>query len=128
MGELRGSGTDVIMHSQSLLRMECGAIVRGEVKSVHAYETMFLLNPSLSEEEYEAMIAKFGELIQSNGGEVTKTDRRGRRRLAYEIEDCSEAWDAIHYFNAPSELVAELERVYRITDAVIRYLIIRQDD
>ena len=53
---------------------------------MHAYETMFLLNPSLSEEEYEAMVNRFAELIQSNGGEVTKTDRMGRRRLAYEIE------------------------------------------
>lgn len=95
---------------------------------MHAYETMFLLNPSLSEEEYEAMVNRFAELIQSNGGEVTKTDRMGRRRLAYEIEGIAEARYTVHYFNAPSNLVAELERVYRITDAVIRYLIVRKDD
>ena len=94
---------------------------------MNAYESMFIINPTLGDEETDALITKFEELISNNRGEVTKTDRMGRRRLAYEIADCTEGTYVLLYFNAPGTLVAELERVYKITDAVIRYLIIRKD-
>ncbi len=94
---------------------------------MHAYETMFILSPTFGDEEIDSMITKFEELIASGGGETTKTDRMGRRRLAYAIEDHTEGYYGILYFNATADTVAELERVYGITDGVIRYLIVRKD-
>jgi len=94
---------------------------------VHAYETMFILSPAFDDEEIDGLVSKFEELITSNGGEVTKTDRMGRRRLAYVIGDHTEGYYVVFYFNATADIVAELERVYRITDGVVRYLIIRKD-
>lgn len=94
---------------------------------MNAYESMYILSPTFGDEEIDGLISKFDELITSNGGEVTKTDRMGRRRLAYVIGDHTEGYYVILYFNATADIVAELERVYRITDGVVRYLIIRKD-
>ncbi|MEA4882797.1 MAG: 30S ribosomal protein S6 [Clostridia bacterium] len=95
---------------------------------MHAYESMFIISSQQSEEQADSLIAKFEELITSNGGELVKTDRMGRRRLAYQIGDDLEGYYTVLYFNATGATVAELERVFKITDGVIRYLIIRKDD
>ncbi len=88
---------------------------------------MFIISPQLDEENTEAVIAKFDKLITDQGGEVTKTDRMGRRRLAYEIDGNMEGYYTILYFNAEPTLVAELDRVFLITEGVIRHLIVRKD-
>ncbi|HNZ09665.1 MAG TPA: 30S ribosomal protein S6 [Bacillota bacterium] len=94
---------------------------------MRAYECMFIISPQLDEENTEAVIAKFDKLITDQGGEVTKTDRMGRRRLAYEIDGNMEGYYTILYFNAEPTLVAELDRVFLITEGVIRHLIVRKD-
>ena len=95
---------------------------------MRAYECMFIISPLFDEEKTEATIAKFDQLIVNNGGVVTKTDRMGRRRLAYEIDDHMEGYYTILYFDAEPTLAAELDRVFKITDGVIRHLIVRKDD
>lgn len=105
-----------------------GHLSEGRCKSVRAYECMFIISPAFDEEKTEATIAKFSQIVVDNGGEVTKTDRMGRRRLAYEIDDNMEGYYVILYFNAEPTLVAELDRVFKITDGVIRHLIVRKDD
>jgi len=94
---------------------------------VRAYECMFIISPQLDEEKTEAVITKFADLIAKNGGEVTKTDKMGRRRLAYEIDGNMEGFYTILYFNAEPTLAAELDRVFKITDGVIRHLIVRKE-
>lgn len=94
---------------------------------MRAYECMFIIAPQLDEEKTEAVITKFENLITSNSGEITKTDRMGRRRLAYEIDENMEGYYVILYFNAEPTLAAELDRVFKITDGVIRHLIVRKD-
>ena len=95
---------------------------------MRAYECMFIVSPLFDEEKTEATIAKFDQLIVTNGGVVTKTDRMGRRRLAYEIDNNMEGYYTILYFDAEPTLAAELDRVFKITDGVIRHLIVRKDD
>ena len=94
---------------------------------MRAYECMFIVSPLFDEEKTEATIAKFDQLIVSNGGVVTKTDRMGRRRLAYEIDGNMEGYYTILYFDAEPTLAAELDRVFKITDGVIRHLIVRKE-
>jgi small subunit ribosomal protein S6 len=94
---------------------------------VRSYENMFIISPQFDEEKVEATIAKFEQLIVNNGGEVTKTDRIGRKRLAYEIDGNMEGFYVILYFNADPTLVTELDRVFKITDGIVRHMVIRKD-
>lgn len=92
------------------------------------YETMYVLRPDLDEEQVNAAIEKFSEIITNNGGEVTKVEQWGKRRLAYEVQKLREGFYVLCYFTADTELPKELERNFKISDQVIRYLVIRQGE
>ena len=91
------------------------------------YETIFIINPELTEEATAAMIDKFKVLVEQNGtlGEV---DEWGKRRLAYEIDDMSEGYYVLINFESAPGFPAELDRVYRITDGIMRSIIVCKDD
>ncbi|MBQ3180770.1 MAG: 30S ribosomal protein S6 [Firmicutes bacterium] len=89
------------------------------------YETLYIVRPDMTEEEYTAVVEKFNALIQANGGEVVKTDLWGKRRLAYEIEKLREGYYALVTFKAGPELPQELERNFRISDSIMRYIVTR---
>lgn len=88
------------------------------------YEVMYIIRPNYEEEKYAQVIEKFNALIQANGGEVTKTEPWGKRRLAYEIQKLREGYYVLVEFKAPAELPAELERNFRNADEIMRYLVI----
>ena len=91
------------------------------------YETVFVVKPDFNEEAAKAMLDKFTGLIAENGGAVEKVDEWGKRRLAYPIEDYT---DGIYYvvtFTAPAELPAEMDRVFNITDGILRSIIVKLD-
>ena len=85
---------------------------------------MYIIRPNYEEEKYAQVIEKFNALIQANGGEVTKTEPWGKRRLAYEIQKLREGYYVLVEFKAPAELPAELERNFRNADEIMRYLVI----
>ena len=87
------------------------------------YEVMFIVKPIL-DDAFEAVVAKFEALINNNGGSVEKTDRWGKKRLAYEIQDISEGIYVLVTFNAIPACVRELDRVLRIDENVLRHMII----
>jgi small subunit ribosomal protein S6 len=89
------------------------------------YESVIIFSPQLDEEALENAINRVQEVIQNGEGEVTKADRWGKRRLAYEIKDFTEGFYLLVEMNAPSSTVQELDRVLRISDDVIRHMIIR---
>ncbi len=91
------------------------------------YEVMFIVKP-MEEEATEAVISKFENLIATNGGAINKLDRWGKRRLAYEIEDIADGYYCLTLFSAEPAVVAELDRVMKITDEILRHMIIRKDD
>jgi small subunit ribosomal protein S6 len=95
---------------------------------MRAYETMYVLSPDLNEEERKGLIERFKNLIVEKGGEITNFDEWGKRKLAYPIQKKTEGYYVLMNFNSSPEVSRELERVYRITDGVLRYLIIRTDD
>lgn len=94
---------------------------------MNKYEVMFIVKPA-EEEAVEAVVAKFESLITSNGGTIDKVDRWGKRRLAYELKDFNEGVYFIFYFTAKPAVVAELERVMKITDEILRHMVIRQEE
>ncbi|HAG10687.1 MAG TPA: 30S ribosomal protein S6 [Desulfotomaculum sp.] len=90
------------------------------------YESLFILRPDLDEEKITEMMEKFRVLIEKNGGEVTRLDKWGRRRLAYEIKHLHEGLYIILQFKSGQAVVKELDRVFKITDEVIRHITVRE--
>jgi small subunit ribosomal protein S6 len=88
------------------------------------YEVMYILRSELEQEAVQSVVEKFANIITSNGGEVTKSDLMGKRRLAYEINKMRDGIYVLVHFNAEPAVVAELDRVLKISDEVIRFLIV----
>ena len=86
------------------------------------YEAVYILNPSLSEEQIAALVAKFKAVVEANGT-VSEVDEWGKRRLAYPIEDLAEGYYVLMNFEAKPDFPAELDRVMKITDGIMRCLI-----
>ncbi len=92
------------------------------------YELALVLVTSLGEEEKVTQLEKVKELVGRFGGEITNVDDWGKRKLAYEIDKQRDGYYYfIHFQSAPST-PAEVESRLRITESVLRYLIIRQDE
>ncbi|MBR3942472.1 MAG: 30S ribosomal protein S6 [Clostridia bacterium] len=91
------------------------------------YETIFIVDMTKGEEAVNALVEKFTSLI-SSAGEVAKVDAWGKRRLAYEIDDLNEGYYVLVEFTANPEFPAELNRQFKITDGILRYLVIKQED
>lgn len=91
------------------------------------YESIIIINPNVEEEKMKALIERFTTLINSDG-KVEKVDELGKKKLAYEIGKNKEGNYVVFDFTANPGLIAELERNYRITDDVIKFMVIRQDE
>ena len=91
------------------------------------YEAMYILAPSLNEEAVAALVAKFKAVVEANGT-VSEVDEWGKRRLAYPINDLMEGYYVLMTFNAKPEFPRELDRILRITDGVMRSLIVCKDE
>ena len=91
---------------------------------MNKYETIFIINPNVDEEGTKALVQKFTDLI-NNDGKLEKADELGKRRLAYEVKKNKEGYYVVFYFEANTSLIAELERNYRITDEVIKFMTVK---
>ena len=91
------------------------------------YEAVYILDPALSEEAIAALVAKFKGVVEANGT-VSEVDEWGKRRLAYPINDLMEGYYVLMSFNAAAAIPAELDRVFRITDGMMRSMIICKDE
>lgn len=91
------------------------------------YENIFVAHPSLDEEAVKALIEKFKGVIENGGGTVDNVDFWGKRKLAYEIAKVNEGYYTLINFIASPELPKELDRVLRITDGIIRHMIVKEE-
>lgn len=85
------------------------------------YETMFLVNNSLGEDAVKALVTKFTDLITANS-EVESVNEWGVRKLAYPIEDLTEAYYVLVRYKSAHDFPAELTRIFNITDGILRSL------
>ena len=92
-----------------------------------SYETVFVLSNKLTEEATAELVKKFTDLIAANGT-IDSIDEWGKRRLADEIAYEQEGYHVLVNFTAPHEFPAELDRIYKITEGVIRSLIIAKEN
>ena len=93
---------------------------------MNKYEVLYILTASLADEEKENLINKFADLVTNAGGEVLSIDKWGLRKLAYPIDYKNEGYYVLMNFTANAELPKEMERVMRIADEVMRYMVIRK--
>ncbi len=90
-------------------------------KTTANYELLYIIDPDKNEEETAALVEKFKTLVEQNGT-VQEVDEWGKRKLAYPVNDKPEGYYVLVKFQAPPQFPAELDRVLRITEGVMRSL------
>lgn len=96
---------------------------------MRTYELMFVIKPDLAEEVIAETKERLHKIIDEFGGEfINEADGWGKKRLAYGIEDYTEGFYSLWYFNGKPETVQELDRVIKLSDKFLRHIIIRQDE
>ena len=91
------------------------------------YEAVYILKPDLSEEQIAALVERFKSVVEANGT-VSEVNEWGKRRLAYPIQDLMEGYYVLMTFTAGAAVPAELDRIFRITDGVMRSMIVCKDE
>ena len=95
--------------------------------SLRHYETMFILKPTLSDEEKETIVESIKNTIVQNGGEVVTLDNIGIRELAYPINKFERGHYYIIYYKAPAKAVLELERQMRYNEDLLRFMSVKYE-
>lgn len=95
---------------------------------MRSYEMMVIARPDLDDAGIQALNDKISGLITGNGGAVEKLEPTKKQRLAYEINDLREGFYTLVYFKGEPKTAEELTRVLKITDEVIRFLIVRPEE
>jgi len=94
---------------------------------MNKYESIFVLSALLEDEKIQEIITKVKNLIETSA-QLEKVEEWGKKRLAYEIEDQKEGYYTLVQFSAGPEFPAELERIYKITEGVLKYLVVKRDE
>ena len=91
------------------------------------YEVTYILRPSLEENEVKERAAAISEIVASQGGEVSRVEPLGKKRLAYEIKDVREGNYVVMQFTSSAAAAKELERQLKLHDDVLRALLVKLD-
>jgi len=94
---------------------------------MRSYELMFIVVPTVTDEELEKLVAQMEGAVTTAGGEVLSADRLGKRKLAYPIARFEEGFYVLLNIRGTGELIKELERRLKVTDSVIRFVTVRVD-
>lgn len=97
----------------------------GEI--MNRYETIFVMKPEVDEETIQSLIEKIKDIIEKKGS-VENVDEWGKRKLAYEVKGYNEGHYVLLNFTAESSIPAELERFYKITEGIIRHIIVKEEE
>ena len=92
------------------------------------YEVIFIVRPDVADEEVDKLIAQMEGVVAGAGGKMEKVEKIGRRRLAYRIERQREGVYVLFVLEGGGETVKELERRFKVTDAVMKFLTVRTDE
>ena len=94
-------------------------------KVMNSYETLFVVDATIAEDDIKATIEKFTALIADNGT-IESVDEWGKRRLAYPINDKNDGYYVLVYFKSEGSFTSELERLFGINENILRSIVIRQ--
>ena len=106
---------------------ERGPETKRRIKLMNKYEVLYILDGKLSEEAVETQVEKYKTLVTSSGGTIEKADKWGMKKFAYPIEKKSEGYYILMNFSAKPGFPAEMERQMKISDEVMRYIVINRN-
>lgn len=89
------------------------------------YESAILVNAALDDQQIEAILTRVKDFIVNNGGQIREFENWGRKRLAYPVEKSKIGYYAIYRFDAPSDIVAKLERTYSLDEQILRFVTLK---
>lgn len=94
---------------------------------MNKYESVVIINPNVDDDKLKDLEKTFTDMINKDG-KVEKVEELGKKKLAYKVRKNDEGIYVVFYFEANPALIAELERNYRITDEIIKFIVIRVDE
>lgn len=89
------------------------------------YESAVLINAALDDQQIDSILTRIKDLITNNGGQIRELDNWGRKRLAYPVDKSKIGYYAIFRFDAPSDIVAKLERTYTLDEQILRFVTLK---
>jgi len=92
---------------------------------MRSYESIFIVNPNVGEDNVKAVVEKFKGMFEKSA-QVDSIDEWGKRKLAYPINKINEGYYVLVNFSSDVAFTTELERIYKITDEIIKYMLIRK--
>ena len=92
---------------------------------MNCYETLFVVKPTLTEEEIAAQITKVKDVLVKEGAELVGTDDMGMRKLAYPVEKNDRGYYTILFYKAEGKVISELERNIKINEDIIKFLTVK---
>jgi len=92
------------------------------------YEIMYIIRPDIEDEARTALMERFNSILTDNGAEVEKVDEKGKKRLAYEINDFRDGYYVVIKFKGDDKAINEFDRQAKFTDDIIRHMAVREDD
>jgi small subunit ribosomal protein S6 len=92
------------------------------------YELVYVVSPDATDDQVTDLHNQVDAIVQRMGGQLEKTDNWGRRKLAYEIGRHKEATYVLEVINGSGELMKEIDRRLKVTDLIIRHLVVRVDE
>lgn len=95
---------------------------------MRTYEVMYVVRPNIEDEARKAVVERFKGILASNGSEVIEEKDWGKRRLAYEIQDFTEGfYNIVRVKSENDEAISEFDRLAKITDDIIRHIVVREE-
>lgn len=91
----------------------------------NVYDTTVLINAALDDTQIETIISRIKDFIISNNGEIREFENWGRKRLAYMVNKSKIGYYAVFRFDAPSDIVSKLDRLYSLDEQVLRFLTVK---
>jgi small subunit ribosomal protein S6 len=89
------------------------------------YETLYIINPDLPEEEYKDVLDKFNSLIENSGGMVIKVDEWGKKTLAYDVKKFNKGYYVLLQYCGEPDVLTELKRIFKLDERILKYQTIK---
>ncbi len=91
------------------------------------YEIMYIVRPNIEDEAKKALVERFADVLTTNGAEIIESKEWGKRRLAYEINDFRDGYYQLVKVNSGSPAINEFDRLAKISDDIIRHIVIKEE-
>jgi len=92
------------------------------------YEVMYIIRPNIEDEAKKALVERFNNVLSENGAEVAEAKEWGKRRLAYEINDFRDGYYMLLQVSSEAAAVQEFDRLAKISEDIIRHIVIKKED